>query len=69
MKMYICLLLIVFALSEELTKQIEINDINYLRSFLIEKSKVFIDVYSPTCPHCVEFAPVYYELAKTVMIY
>jgi thiol-disulfide isomerase/thioredoxin len=45
---------------------IEINDINYLKTFLKEKKKAFIDVYSPSCPHCLEFAPIYDQLAKTV---
>jgi thiol-disulfide isomerase/thioredoxin len=51
-----------------LPRPIEINDIDYLRSFLVEKKKAILEVYSPTCPHCMEFAPTYDELAKTVNI-
>jgi thiol-disulfide isomerase/thioredoxin len=42
----------------------EINNINLLKEFLVSNQKLILEIYSPTCPHCVEFAPKYETLAK-----
>lgn len=44
----------------------EINDVTYLQNYLKHKGKAIIEIYSPSCPHCVEFAPKYEEIAEIV---
>ena len=42
----------------------EINNIKLLKEFLYENQKLILEIYSPTCPHCIDFAPKYEALAK-----
>jgi thiol-disulfide isomerase/thioredoxin len=42
----------------------EINDINTLQLFLKHNPKCILEIYSPTCPHCIEFAPKYETLSE-----
>lgn len=42
----------------------EINNIEELKKFLEDKKKCLLEIYSPTCPHCVDFAPKYELLSE-----
>jgi hypothetical protein len=48
---------------------LEINNIKRLKEFLNYTKTCFVEIFSPTCSHCVQFAPKYEEIAKMVNIF
>ena len=47
----------------------EINNVPELKQYLKDFPKAVIEIYTPTCPHCIDFAPKYEEIANIVIFF